>query len=427
MKFLAQSFFRITMLPVARLIYRVRRVGLENIPEYGGVLLLSNHISYIDSFIMYLACPRPVRFVVLEHYVHIKSIGWFLKLFGAIPIRPKKAKEAIERTVAALNEGDVVCLFPEGELSRTGVPGELKRGFELIVRKAECPVVPVFMDGLWRSIFSFERDQYIKKWPRSLTCPLQVAFGKAIAPKEVNANVLREKLWLTSNEAFSARRELDKPLEVETVRALKRNRRSSFLVEQGKSGPRDWTRAQTLGLAMAMARKWMAEPPVGGDRVGILLPPGPAPAVIGLGLYLAGKTPVYLPFTVEQSEMEKVAQSVAPLGIETVISSKAFMPLFMDYWPGDEVTFMDLKAVLAAPGSGILSMERIRAMFEPAWIANWRLDLNKRDPNREAIGMVPFPGDDAIFLSSQNSIRTPGKLHRSISCKRTRQFFPRFL
>ena len=80
MKFLAQWFFRATMLPVVQLLYRVRRTGVGFVPREGGVLLLSNHVSYLDSFIIYLTSPRPVRFVVLEHYVNkVKSIGWFLK------------------------------------------------------------------------------------------------------------------------------------------------------------------------------------------------------------------------------------------------------------------------------------------------------------------------------------------------------------
>lgn len=99
--------------------------------------------------------------------------------------------------------------------------------------------------------------------------------------------------------------------------------------------------------------------------------------------------------------MEAVSQTAVDLGIKTVITSKAFMPHYMDYWPGDEAVFIDLRAVLSNPGQGIISMEQIRARFEPAWMANWRLDLKKRDPQREAIGLIPSPGDDAIFLSSQ--------------------------
>ena len=118
MKSLARAFFYYAFGPFIWLIYRMKRIGTENVPRTGGVLLLSNHVSYIDSFIIYLTCPRPVRFVILEDYMKVKPIAWFLRLFGAIPIRPEKAKEALVRTAAALAEGDVVCLFPEGGLTR---------------------------------------------------------------------------------------------------------------------------------------------------------------------------------------------------------------------------------------------------------------------------------------------------------------------
>ncbi|MEM6279623.1 MAG: 1-acyl-sn-glycerol-3-phosphate acyltransferase [Verrucomicrobiota bacterium] len=401
MKYLARLFFRITMLPFVQLFYRVRRTGVGFVPRQGGVLLLPNHVSYIDSFIIYLTCPRPVRFVILEDYMRVKAIAWFLKLFGAIPIRKTHAKEAIHRTVAALEEGDVVCLFPEGGLTRLGVIYEFKKGFELIVRKSGCPVVPVYMDGLWNSIFSFERGRYFKKRPLGWTCPLQVAFGRPIPAEEATVDRVREGVWGQSVEAFSLRRSFDKPLEEALVRGLKKRRRRSFLVEYGKDGPRDWSRAHTLGMATAMARRWMNQSKDDGDRIGILLPPGPMSVVINYGLFLAGKTPVNLPFTIDQRETEAVAKSIAPLGIRTVITSRAFMPHLMDFWQGDEGVFIDMKSVVSSPGPGVNLFERMRALFEPAWLTCWRLDLGKRSIDREAVGLVRRPGEDPVLLSSR--------------------------
>lgn len=401
MKFLARLFFKITMLPVVQLLYRVRRTGVGFVPREGGVLLLANHVSYIDAFIIYLTSPRPVRFVVLEAYTKVKPIAWFLKLFGAIPIRKTHAKEAINRTVAALKEGDVVCLFPEGGLTRLGVVYEFKKGFELIVRKSGCPVVPVYMDGLWSSIFSFERDRYFKKKPLGLSCPLQVAFGRPIPAEEAIVGRVREAVWEQSVEAFHKRRAFDQPLEKALIGGLKKNRRKSFLVEYGKNGPRDWSRAYTLGLATAMARRWINHPPEEGDRIGILLPPGPMSAMINYGLFLAGKTPVNLPFTIDQRETEAVAKSIAPLGIRTVITSRAFMPHLMDFWQGDEGVFIDMKSVMTSPGAGVTLFERIRAMIEPAWLTCWRLDLNHRSLDREAVGMVRRPGEDPVMLTAR--------------------------
>ncbi len=400
MKSLVRLFFRAIFTPIFALFYPTQRIGAERIPATGGVLLLSNHVSYIDSFVMYFACPRPVRFMVLESYTRMKGIGWFLMLFGAIPVRPGKSREALTRTIEALDEGTVVCIFPEGGLTRLGVTTEFKKGFELVARKADCVVVPAYMDGLWDSTFSFERDKYFGKKPHRLTCPLQVAFGQPIEKEQADVVSVRNAIWELSVEAFSARREFDETLEIALVRSLKRKRRKECFVEYSKKGPRGWTRAYTLGLATAMARRWMSDPPEPGDRIGVLLPPGPIPAVINLGLFLAGKTPVNLPFTIDPDETEAVAKAIAPLAIRTVITSRAFMPHLMDFWHGDEGVFIDLKSVMSGPGAVLTLFERIRAYCEPAWLTCWRLDLKKRDPNREGVGLVRTPGESPVFLNS---------------------------
>ena len=411
MKSLARAFFKFLFFPIVWFLYRMKRIGAENIPRCGGVLLLSNHVSYIDSFILYLTCPRPVRFVVLENYLKVKPIAWFLRLFGAIPIRPEKAKEAIVRTVEALIAGDVVCLFPEGGLTRLGVTTEFKKGFELIVRKAECPVVPVYMDGLFESIFSFERERYFRKRPLSLVSPLQVAFGPAIPAAEATTESVRLAVWEQSAVAFSHRREFRQPLEVAVVRALKRRRGRVLFAEYGRSGPREWTRAQVLALSVAIARRWMNHPPEKGNRIGILLPPGPMTSVINLGLFLAGKTPVNLPFSIDQRETEALAKSVVPLGIRTVITSRAFMPHLMDFWQGDEGSFIDLKAVVSPPGSLMSLFEKMRAALEPAWLTIWRLDLKKRNPDREAVGLMPLPGDKPVLLTARELFRDTRRVY----------------
>ena len=400
MNALARLFLRAVFWPIIAVLYRTRKIGLDRMPATGGVLMLCNHVSYIDSFIMFFASPRPVRFMVLESYTSMKGVGWFLLLFGGIPVRPTHSREALTRTIDALNEGTVVCIFPEGGLTRLGVTNEFKKGFELIARKADCVVMPAYMDGLWDSTFSFEREQYFGKKPHRLTCPLQVAFGNPFPKEEATIERVRKAIWELSIEAFEGRRDFEKPLEVSLMKSLKHKRRETCFVEYTKNGPREWSRGYTLVLATAMARRWMNNPPETGDRIGVMLPPGPMPAVINLGLFLAGKTPINLPFTIDPSETESVAKSIAPLGIRTVITSQAFMPHLMDFWQGDEGIFIDLKSVISAPGAGMTLLERIRAFIEPAWLTCWRLDLSTRDRNREAVGLVPSPGESPTFLTS---------------------------
>ena len=122
---------------VAGIFYGARTFGLENLPE-AGFLLVPNHMTYVDAVVLQLACPRQIRFIVHES---IYQIGWLtpsFKLVEAIPISNLHAKEALRHAAERIRKGEIVCIFPEGELSRTGTLIKLHKGFELIARLADA-------------------------------------------------------------------------------------------------------------------------------------------------------------------------------------------------------------------------------------------------------------------------------------------------
>ena len=146
-------------LGLARLIYRVTTTGLEHLPA-GGFLLLPNHITWVDAIVLMLASPRPIRFIIDEGVYRNRFLHPFLRAVGCIPITSRKAKDAMREAAAKIRAGEIVCLFPEGELSRSGSLLRLRRGYEIIARQAEAPVVPVWLDRLWGSIFSFQGGRF---------------------------------------------------------------------------------------------------------------------------------------------------------------------------------------------------------------------------------------------------------------------------
>ena len=148
---------------IARCVYRVRACGVENLPS-GGFLLLPNHITWVDAVVLQLACPRPIRFLIYESIYRRPLMNPFFRALGAIPITQSKAKQALRGAAEQIRKGEIVCIFPEGELSRTGILLRLKRGYELVAHAAEAPVVPVWLDRLWGSIFSFYGGRYFKKF-----------------------------------------------------------------------------------------------------------------------------------------------------------------------------------------------------------------------------------------------------------------------
>ncbi len=205
---------RALLLPVVRGVYRPQIDGVTQVPAQGGVLLLPNHVTWIDTFIISLACPRPVRFVMYEGFMSTPVVGWAARLFGTIPIAPQRAKDAVKAVVQALNQGEVVCLFTEGELTRTGCLQEIKRGVELMARKAECPVVTLWMQGLWGSIFSFEGNCFFKKRPQRRDYGITLVFDGPLAWVDLTAEAVEASLRRASGRALQ--------LQVGAAKALDR-------------------------------------------------------------------------------------------------------------------------------------------------------------------------------------------------------------
>src|SRR3954464_12574338 len=162
-------------LTISRIIYRVTATGREQLPA-SGFLLLPNHITWVDAIVLQLACPRRIRFIIDDGYYRNRFLHPFLKRIGCIPIPARRAKEALRNAAEFLRNGEVVCLFPEGQLTRSGTLLRLRRGYEIIAHQAEAPVVPVWMDRLWGSVFSFSGGRFFIKWPKSVPFPVTVAF-----------------------------------------------------------------------------------------------------------------------------------------------------------------------------------------------------------------------------------------------------------
>ncbi|GHC42572.1 MFS transporter [Roseibacillus persicicus] len=194
MKLLPRDFWFLFGVTLIRMLYRIKIRGAKNMPEEGGVILCPNHMSFVDSLVISAASPRPVRFLIAEKCYRHKWVGRFARMFNAVPVSPERAKEAIRIAADEAAAGNVVCIFPEGQLSRTGAVCEIKRGFEMIARKSGCPVVAAYMHGLWGTFTSFSGGRYFRKWPRRIGSGLTVSFCKPMAPKEVSA-VEVERVW----------------------------------------------------------------------------------------------------------------------------------------------------------------------------------------------------------------------------------------
>src|SRR5207247_7003949 len=215
---------------IARLVYRVRAIGVENLPT-GGCLLVPNHITWVDAIILQLACPRAVRFIIDEEFYRKPALQPVLRMVRAIPIDRRKPREAIRRATAQIEAGQFVCIFPEGQLSRTGTLARLQRGFEMIARHGQAPVVPVFLDQLWGSIFSFRGGKFFRKWPRHFPYRATVGFGVPLSAEEATIPRVHEDLLKLGADCFEQRPELRQHIARRAVRGLKRSPFATLVID----------------------------------------------------------------------------------------------------------------------------------------------------------------------------------------------------
>lgn len=341
---------------LASLLYRVKAFGLEHLPR-GGFLLLPNHLTWVDAVVLQLACPRQIRFVVDAEIYKIPTLNPILRAVGCLPISSRRAKDAVEAATEAIQAGEIVCIFPEGELSRSGMLLRLKRGYELIARQAKAPVVPVWLDGLWGSIFSFKGGKFFFKWPRSIPFHAAVAFGEAIPAEEADTALVRERFLELSEFCFQQRPELTDHLGRACIRGLKREQFGTAVIEGTDESK--LTRGSLLAAAIALSfdlREFCT-----GPRIGIVLPPGKGAIIANLAAVLAGKTPVNFNFTAGRPALE-AAHRLS--GVAVCLTAKLVERKLQDFpWPA---TLLRIEELLPRQKSQII-LWRVAVALLPAW------------------------------------------------------------
>ncbi len=321
---LPEWFARLILFFATRTIYRVRVIGRDNFPEKTGALLVCNHMSFVDVALLVAATDRPIRFLMFKGIYDHPMVKPLAKIVKAIPIsseqHPREMLHSLKVASDALRNDEIVCIFAEGQITRTGQLLPFRHGLERIMKGVEVPIIPVNLDGVWGSVFSFERGRFLWKVPRKIPYRVTVSFGKPMPPMSTAAEV-RVQVQELQASAFEARKAYMKPLDRAFVRTA-RQRPWQFFMADGKTPKVSFGSAlvKTVYIARRLRRQVGEQP-----MVGLLLPPSVGGALTNYALMLSGRVPVNLNYT---SSNEVLASCAHQCGIDVVITAKAFVERF---------------------------------------------------------------------------------------------------
>lgn len=308
------------------LIYRPRIIDAENVPETGGVLLVSNHVSYLDSLLIHTSQKRPVRFIAHKDFIPKGFPTLMAKATGVIAIDPGNTRNIVEmiRTVRrALADGEVVCIFAEGGITRTGQMRGFEPGFlSMLKGNPDVPVVPVWLGGLWGSLFAYTKPIDSRKRVRRLLQRVTVAFGKPIFSVKNKYQVERavEELGVDAMDPnrFPNDRHYRLPLEAMFYGCRKFGRRVRFVDSTGVRLSGRGVILRSL-VARRVFRRILTP---GENTVGLLLPTSVGGALANVAVSLNGKVPANLNFTFGNETLDYCCDLA---GIEHVITSRRFL------------------------------------------------------------------------------------------------------
>jgi len=318
---LPMAFVRLLLLILTRTFYRVTPIGTAHVPQSGGALLVPNHVTFVDGLFIIASLDRPVRFIVDQRYYNKWWLKPFMKAMGAIPISstggPRVILKALRDAGEYLDQGDLVCIFAEGQLSRTGHLMPFRRGLTRLVKGRDVPVIPVHLGNAWGSIFSYKGGRFVKKFPERIPYPVTVSFGEAM-PSDTPLWRVRQSIRMLGTEAWDELRAYRRPLHRSFIRAVRRHRlRFAF----GDPTRGDISSRRALIGLIALGRR-LNEAWAGQKSVGIMLPPSNAGALVNIAAAAGGRVAVNLNYTTGQDALDSAARQAE---LKTVVTSWQFL------------------------------------------------------------------------------------------------------
>ncbi len=295
--------------------YRLQILGIENIPTEGPVLLAGNHLSYIDWAILMVACPRPLRVVMTRDHFERWYVSLLLNRLSIIKLDRNNPEPALEAIHKALQNGEAVVTFPEGQVSRSAQVGPFLIPHESALKDTNASLIPFYMQGLWGSTYSYAKGGFFNSLRSTRFRNLTIHFGTA-TPHSTPSNVLRKIVQDLSIEAWKTTIATSKPIAASWLGTAKKIGSGPVIF----STDSQMSSYKLLGLTTAFSKK-LRSILRGEQCVGIMLPTSGAGVMVNFALWMLGKTNANLNFTNPPDVIEICARRA---DIKTIISSKLF-------------------------------------------------------------------------------------------------------
>ncbi len=337
---LPDSLVRLILWMLTHTLYRIRVLGAENIPEKGGALFVANHVSFVDAMMLIASTDRFVRFLMEQEYYEHPLIKPLAKVLRVIPVSgrsgPRDLLRALREASNSIRDGEIICIFAEGQITRTGQLLPFRKGFERIMKNVDAPIIPVYLDRLWGSIFSFEKGRFLWKLPPRIPYPVTVTYGQPL-PSTATSEEVRQAVQELGTEASGCRKADQQPLQRAFLGQARRHP-LRFAAADGLN-----PKVTCLGLltrSVFLARRLL---PHWRDQgmVGLLLPPSVAAATANVAALLSGRVPVNLNYTLPPAALESC---LSQCSVKTVVTSERFLEKLRMPPPGGAVYLEDIAA-----------------------------------------------------------------------------------
>jgi acyl-[acyl-carrier-protein]-phospholipid O-acyltransferase/long-chain-fatty-acid--[acyl-carrier-protein] ligase len=407
---------RIPVWLLTHTIYRIRVMGADHVPATGPALLVCNHVSYFDWLFLLAAQKRFIHFVIFAGWTRRFGLRHILKWAGVIPIDksagPRAIVQSLRSASEALAQGEVVCIFAEGRFTRTGFLLPFHRGFEQIAKHSPAPIIPVCLEHLWGSIFSYRSGKLIWKWPQVLPYPLTAAFGPALPPTTTAVQVRLAIQKLSADGAMARKHPL---VHRQFARMASLHPFRSCIIDPAVR-QKPFSYGEMLAGAMCIARQ--LRPVLADDAmVGLWMPSGFGGVITNIALALLGKTSVNLNYT---AGPDNVQSAMRQGNLRHVITAKRFVDL-LPLKTGPETTLLYLEEINTRITSGQKVRAFLKVLLLPRFVlSRWVLGLagHKPDDLATVIFSSGSTGDPkGVMLSHRNIAANADSMIQAIDAR----------